>query len=140
MRFDMKRTLKKFAIVSIVLLNACAPKQTASNSASQNQTNANPPTISTQNIPASLEQSNQSSYKPKNGYVPDEQTAISIAVAVWTPIYGRQQIESEKPYKATLKNGVWTVTGTLPEGYNGGTAVAEISQDSGCILRVIHYQ
>jgi hypothetical protein len=26
--------------------------------------------------------------QPKKGYVPDEQTAIAIAVAVWTPIYG----------------------------------------------------
>jgi hypothetical protein len=72
--------------------------------------------------------------------VPDEQTAISIAVAVWAPIYGRKQIESEKPYKASLKEGIWTVTGTLPEGYVGGTAIAEISQESGCIVRVIHEQ
>ncbi|HEX6731816.1 MAG TPA: NTF2 fold immunity protein [Pyrinomonadaceae bacterium] len=63
-----------------------------------------------------------------------------IAVAVWTPIYGKAQIENEKPYKAKLSNGVWTVVGSLPEGYNGGTAVAEISQADGRILKVIHYQ
>jgi hypothetical protein len=39
-----------------------------------------------------------------------------------------------------LSNGVWTVQGTLPEGYDGGTAVAEISQEDGRILKVIHYQ
>ncbi len=61
----------------------------------------------------------RNSYRPKKGYVPDEQTAIAIAVAVWTPIYGKEQIESEKPYKASLKNGVWTVTGSLPKGYLG---------------------
>jgi hypothetical protein len=82
----------------------------------------------------------KSSFKPHKGYVPDEQTAIAIAVAVWNPIYGKEQIESEKPYKATLKNGVWTVYGTLPEGYDGGTATAQISQDDGCILKVIHYK
>ena len=136
----MSRTFVVLAMAGIVLLNGCASKQTASNSANQNQTNANPAAAPIPNIPASSQQPSRSSYKLKNGYVPDEQTAISIAVAVWVPIYGKEQIESEKPYKATLKNGVWTVIGTLPEGYNGGTAVAEISQDSGCILRVIHYE
>lgn len=82
----------------------------------------------------------RANYKPKDGYVPDEQTAIAIAVAVWIPIYGREEIEKEKPYKATLKNGVWTVTGSLPEGYDGGTAIAEISKEDGRILRVIHEQ
>ena len=82
----------------------------------------------------------RSSYKPKSGYVPDEQTAIAIAVAIWIPIYGKEQIENEKPFRATLKDGVWTVTGTLPEGYDGGTALAEIAQDDGRILRVIHFQ
>jgi hypothetical protein len=80
------------------------------------------------------------SFKPKRGYVPDEQAAIAIAVAVWIPIYGKAEIEGEKPYHATLKDGVWTVTGSLPEGYNGGTAFAEIAQDDGRILRVTHYQ
>jgi hypothetical protein len=79
-------------------------------------------------------------FVPPKGFVPDEQTAISIAVAVWSPIYGREQIESEKPFKASLKDGVWTVTGTLPEGYDGGTAIADILQENGCILRVIHGQ
>lgn len=84
--------------------------------------------------------SRTNSFKPKNGYVPNEQTAISIAVAVWIPIYGKEQIESEQPFRATLKNGVWTVVGTLPEGAAGGTAVAEIAQVDGRILRIIHYQ
>lgn len=82
----------------------------------------------------------QSSYKPKQGYVPDEQTAIAIAVAVWIPIYGRQQIENEKPYRASLSDGIWTVTGSLPKGFKGGTAEARISKDTGCILGVIHYK
>jgi hypothetical protein len=82
----------------------------------------------------------RNSYKPKLGFVPDEQTAIAIAIAVWIPIYGKQQIENEKPYQASLKDGVWTVTGSLPKGFKGGTAEARISKDRGCILRVIHYK
>ncbi len=85
-------------------------------------------------------EADQSSYKPKHGYVPDEQTAIAIAVAVWIPIYGREQIENEKPYRAFLNDGIWTVTGSLPKGFKGGTAEARISKDTGCILGVIHYK
>ena len=80
------------------------------------------------------------SFRPKNGYVPDAQTAIAVAIAACTPIYGRNRIESEKPFRATLKNGVWTVTGTLPEGFDLGTAIAELAQDDGRVLRVIHGQ
>jgi hypothetical protein len=78
------------------------------------------------------------SYIPPAGYVPDAETAIRIAVAVWEPIYGKKQIESEKPYQATLKNGVWIVEGSLPDDALGGVAVAEISKSDGTILRVTH--
>jgi hypothetical protein len=82
--------------------------------------------------------SNRSNYKPKEGYVADEETAITIAVAVWKPIYGKEKIENEKPYKASLKDSIWTVTGSLPKGWKGGVAEAEISKDDGRILQVIH--
>ena len=80
----------------------------------------------------------QGTYKPPNGFVPDAETAIKIAVAVWEPIYGREHIAGEKPFRATLKDGIWSVRGSLPEGWNGGVAEAEISQKDGTILRVIH--
>ena len=79
-------------------------------------------------------------FKPKEGYVPDAATAIKIAVAVWSPIYGADQIEKEKPYKARLSNGIWTVEGSLPKGPLGGVADADIAKDDGRILRVIHGQ
>jgi len=77
-------------------------------------------------------------YKPPHGYVPDEKTAIAIAVAVWSPIYGEKNIQYQKPFHATTQNGVWFVHGSLPEGFLGGVAEAEISQDDGRILRVSH--
>ena len=82
--------------------------------------------------------SQRHSVVPSNGFVPDEKTAIKIAEAVWIPIYGEQQIQSEKPFVASLKNGVWTVAGSLPEGWDGGVAIAEISKRDGRILRVSH--
>jgi hypothetical protein len=70
-------------------------------------------------------------YMPPEGFVPDEETAIKIAEAVWLPIYGRSVL-GQKPYKATLIDGKnWLVVGT-----EGKVAFAEIDKYSGEILRV----
>lgn len=86
-------------------------------------------------------QNSSSSVLPnKEMFVSDEQTAINIALKTWIPVYGKEKIEGEKPFHANLKNGIWTVTGSLPEGYDGGVAEAEISQKDGKVLKVIHGQ
>jgi hypothetical protein len=81
---------------------------------------------------------------PKDGYVPDADTAIKIAVVVWSRIYGEREIAAEKPYRATLKHGVWTVQGSMPEEASkkptavGGVAYAEIAKADGRILLIGH--
>ena len=79
---------------------------------------------------------------PAKGFVPDKETAITIAIAVWTPIYGKKQIEKQKPYRAKLIDGVWFVQGTLNHSKKeikvGGVAMAEISKTDGRIIRVSH--
>lgn len=85
-----------------------------------------------------LDEHNEISQIPKEGFVPDKETAIRIAEAVWIPIYGKEQIESEKPFEARLVNDVWHVNGTLPPHTVGGTAIAEISKRDGRIIGVIH--
>ena len=78
-------------------------------------------------------------YVPPNGYVPDAKTAIRIAVAVWSPIYGEAKIQKEKPFHASLTKGIWTVEGSLPGRYvTGGVAEADISKQDGRILRISH--
>ena len=92
----------------------------------------------------SMANSDEHFYKPEIGYVPDEITAIKIAKAVLTPIYGEEKISAENPFQAELKDGVWTVTGTLhcPTGNDcfGGVALIEINKNDGRILRVSHGQ
>ena len=89
------------------------------------------------------------SYVPPNGLVPDEKTAIQIAEAVLLPIYGREVILGERPFRGTLHGDVWTVAGTLhctdaaqrPRPSTdcvGGTAIIDISKRDGRVLRVIH--
>lgn len=75
---------------------------------------------------------------PKSGAVPTEEVAIKIAVAVWEPIYGAEKIAAEKPFHARLANGVWTVQGSLPKGWKGGVAIAEIAQADARIIRISH--
>jgi hypothetical protein len=82
--------------------------------------------------------SQEQSYTPKNGFVPDEGTAIRIAEAVLTAIYGEKQVKSEEPFKSKLQNGVWTLTGTIPEGIEGGVAEIKISKRTGTIISVTH--
>jgi hypothetical protein len=79
------------------------------------------------------------SVKRAEGFVPDEKTAIAIAIAVWSPIYGEEKVQKEKPFKAVLKDGVWYVDGTLPAEYSkGGVVEAEISKADARILRISH--
>jgi len=79
------------------------------------------------------------SFKPKDGFVPDEKTAVAIAVAVWSPIYGEEKIRGEQPYKASLKDGIWHVEGSLPgKTAPGGVAEMDISKEDGKIIKVTH--
>jgi Clp amino terminal domain, pathogenicity island component/NTF2 fold immunity protein len=51
---------------------------------------------------------------PKSGIVADADTAIRIADAVWTPLYGTTAVAGQVPLKAELRFNVWIVTGSSP--------------------------
>ncbi len=72
------------------------------------------------------------------GYVPDTASAIRAAVAVWEPLYGKRQIASDRPYRVTLRDGIWHVTGSLPPLTPGGVAEADIRRHDGKVLRIMH--
>ena len=85
----------------------------------------------------------QRSRESAGGYVPDVETAKRIAEAVWLPIYGAEEIESQKPFQVNFRNGIWIVRGVLHNQNTnyivlGGTALAEISQKDGRIFKVSH--
>jgi hypothetical protein len=75
---------------------------------------------------------------PAKGFVPDAETAVKIAEAVLTPIYGASQVQSERPFTARLRGGIWLVVGHLPDGADGGVAEVRISKHTGEILGVRH--
>jgi len=81
------------------------------------------------------------------GYVPDAETAIKIADSELSHVYGKKQIQSEHPLTARLKDGIWTVWGSLhcPDGKGGvtdtclgGVARIEMSERDVRILSISH--
>lgn len=79
-------------------------------------------------------------YSPKAGFVPDEKTALAVAKAVLTPVYGEKVLQSEEPFTASLDGDTWFVLGHMPGGpyVNGGVAELKISKSKGCILWMYH--
>lgn len=92
----------------------------------------------------------QGSSPPTSVRVPDDATALSIAEPVLIKQFGKQVIDEEQPFKATLQNGIWTVYGTLccpygkgrrtcePGRCNGGVAELELRQSDGKVLSISH--
>lgn len=77
---------------------------------------------------------------PSQGCVFNQETAIKIAEAVWLPLYGKM-IYEELPFNTLLiKDSIWIVTGTLPDGMLGGTAFLKMRKQDGKILMVTHYK
>src|SRR3981081_3322378 len=68
------------------------------------------------------------SYIAPNGFVPDAATAIRVAEAILLPIYGEEKVLSERPFRASLGAGVWTIQGMLPAGRHGGVALVKIAK------------
>ena len=82
----------------------------------------------------------ETGYVPEEGCVPDKETAIKIAEAIWLPIYGKEVLK-EKPYHAKLYGDtVWKVEGSFNfKKYDaGGTAYIEIRKKDCKILDVGH--
>jgi NTF2 fold immunity protein of polymorphic toxin system component len=82
----------------------------------------------------------KSQYDPQQGYIPDSRTAIAVAEAVWTPFYGRELVEAERPFSAILQDGIWLVKGTLPKNMSGGTLIVRIAKKDGRIISMLHGQ
>jgi hypothetical protein len=75
---------------------------------------------------------------PKEGLVPDRETAIKIAEVVLFRLYGERDIISQRPYKVTEHGDIWLISGTLKEGDLGSVFGVAISKQTGAILHLEH--
>lgn len=70
--------------------------------------------------------------------IKDSSTAIKVAEPILFGIYGKENIESEKPYETYLINNFWVITGTLPKESSGGTFLIIIDARNSKVLKITH--
>ena len=74
----------------------------------------------------------------KSAIIKDSLTAISVAEPILFSIYGKKNIESEKPYEIYLIDNYWIIAGTLPKNWRGGTFLIIIDARNSKVLRITH--
>jgi hypothetical protein len=70
--------------------------------------------------------------------IPDKQTAVAVSEPTLFKIYGKAQIESERPYNIYLIDGYWVAEGTLPKGMFGGTFLDIVAKNDGRLMIMPH--
>jgi hypothetical protein len=70
--------------------------------------------------------------------IPKQENAINYAEVILFELYGKEKIESEKPYQIQLINDYWIITGTLPKGMRGGVFELVFDSWNGKVLILKH--
>ena len=70
--------------------------------------------------------------------IPKKENAINYAENILFELYGKEKIESEKPYQIHLINDYWVITGTLPKGMLGGVFELVFDSWNGKVLMLEH--
>ena len=77
---------------------------------------------------------------PKEGPRLTEAEVLPIAEKALKAKMPPEYVDKYKPYRAELRDGIWNVFGTLPDGGPGGTPEARVRDSDGEVLRVFHSQ
>ena len=70
---------------------------------------------------------------PKEGLIPDKETAIKVAEVILFRLYGEKNITAQRPYSVTKDESIWWVCGASPPALGSSFKIA-ISQQTGAIL------
>lgn len=71
------------------------------------------------------------------GFVPNEATAVAIAVAARTARLGKAHVEKDGPYTAILEEGIWILYGKeSPKNSLAPVSLARIRKSNGAILEI----
>lgn len=68
----------------------------------------------------------------------DSTTAIKVAETILFGIYGKENIEGEKPYETYLIKNYWVIQGSLPEGSKGGTFIIILNAKNAAVIKISH--
>ncbi|MBO4891891.1 MAG: YbbC/YhhH family protein [Prevotella sp.] len=78
-------------------------------------------------------------YSKSEGIMVNDTMAVEYAKLILFQIYGKEQIEKQRPYSVRLLNGtVWSVTGNLRDDMEGGVFSVMINKADGRVLMVSH--
>ena len=78
-------------------------------------------------------------YNRPNGVIPNDSLAVEMAKIVLFPIYGKKNIEHQRPYQVTLVNNeFWCIEGSLSENADGGTFSITINKSDGKVRGIFH--
>jgi hypothetical protein len=82
----------------------------------------------------------EESYKPKEGYIKNAETAAKIAEAIGMSFYGKNVIEQQMPLIVKRQNNIYIVKGKFQgtSEMNGGVFEIRLSSDDGSVLGMIH--
>ncbi|WP_157807296.1 YbbC/YhhH family protein [Hymenobacter chitinivorans] len=70
--------------------------------------------------------------------LPDQATAVTVVEPLLFRIYGKDNIVRQRPYEAYLIDGFWYVSGTLPNGCDGGVFEIILNAKDSQVLQVTH--
>ena len=70
--------------------------------------------------------------------IKDSLTAINVAEPILFSIYGKENIESQKPYETYLIENYWLIRGTLSDDMRGGTFFIIIDARNSKVLKITH--
>jgi len=73
---------------------------------------------------------------PKEGFVPDRETAIKIAEVVLFRLLGERTIVNQRPYIVKEDDGIWWISGTVREGEFGVAFKIGISKHTAAIVHL----
>lgn len=75
--------------------------------------------------------------RPKEGFIPDEETAISIAKSILKPIYG-DKVLNNVTFKASLLGNVWKIEGSKSDNIKIKVPSVELNKNTGEIIKLFH--
>jgi NTF2 fold immunity protein len=73
-----------------------------------------------------------------NQILKDKNKIIDYAELILFDLYGKKEIESQKPYDVYKINEYWLLSGTLPKNKKGGTFLLIIDSRDYRIIRLTH--
>jgi hypothetical protein len=75
---------------------------------------------------------------PGENIIKDSTTAIAVAEPILFGIYGKSNITEQRPYEVYHIDHYWVLTGTLPQGWDGGTFLIIINDRNSEVIRITH--